>query len=163
MSVDNPIPLEILVGELLTKHEQTLTVAESCTGGLITHLLTNVAGSSGYFIGGVTAYAYEAKVALLGVEWDTLNRYGAVSEETARAMARGVRGRLSSTLGLAVTGIAGPGGGTLDKPVGLTYICLADAAGETVERHVWTGERVQIKQASARAALELVVNYLQHL
>jgi PncC family amidohydrolase len=154
-------PLEVVVGKLLSAQKQTLAIAESCTGGLITHRLTNVAGSSAYLVAGVIAYAYEAKVAALGVTWDTLNRYGAVSEETARAMARGARVKFSSTLGLAVTGIAGPGGGTPEKPVGLTYIALADANGEIVAHHVWKGDRVQNKSYSAEAALALLEKYLR--
>jgi PncC family amidohydrolase len=152
--------LEVAVGKLLRGQKQTLAIAESCTGGLITHRLTNVAGSSAYLVAGVIAYAYEAKVAALGVTWETLNRYGAVSEETARAMARGVRAKFASTLGLAVTGIAGPGGGTPEKPVGLTFIALADASGEIVERHIWNGDRIQNKEQSAQAALLLLKNYL---
>jgi PncC family amidohydrolase len=123
--------------------------------------LTNVPGSSGYLVAGVIAYAYEAKVAALGVSWDTLNRFGAVSEETARAMARGARTKFGSTLGLAVTGIAGPGGGTPDKPVGLTYIAVADAEGEVVERHVWIGNRIQNKEQSAQAALVMLRRFLE--
>jgi PncC family amidohydrolase len=149
-----------MVGKLLSAQKQTLAVAESCTGGLITHRLTNVPGSSSYLVAGVIAYAYEAKVAALGVSGDTLNQFGAVSEEVARAMARGVREKFSSTLGLAVTGIAGPGGGTPEKPVGLTYLALADASGEIVERHVWRGDRVQNKEQSAQAALALLKKYL---
>jgi nicotinamide-nucleotide amidase len=155
------LPLEVVVGNLLSARKQTLAIAESCTGGLITHRLTNVPGSSVYLIAAVIAYAYEAKVAALGVTWDTLNTYGAVSEETARAMARGVREKFSTTLGLAVTGIAGPAGGTPEKPVGLTYIVLADATGETVERHVWKGDRIQNKEQSAEAALKLLEQYLE--
>ena len=154
-------PLEVVVGDLLTAQKQTLAIAESCTGGLIAHRLTNVPGSSGYLVAGVIAYAYQAKVAALGVSWDTLNQFGAVSEETARAMARGVRGKFSSTLGLAVTGIAGPGGGTPEKPVGLTYLALADASGEIVECHVWRGDRAQNKSYSAEAALKLLRKYLE--
>ena len=154
-------PIEVLVGELLSSQKRTLAVAESCTGGLITHRLTNVPGSSVYLIGGVIAYAYEAKVAALGVTWETLNQFGAVSEETVRAMARGVRVMFSCSLGLAVTGIAGPGGGMPGKPVGLTFIALADEAGERVERHVWKGDRIQNKEQSAQAALGLLKNYLE--
>lgn len=146
----------------MTKN-QTLAVAESCTGGLLTHRLTNVAGSSSYFIGGVIAYAYEAKVALLGVTWETLNQFGAVSEETARAMAHGARNRLGSTLGVSVTGIAGPGGGMPNKPVGLTYIALTSARDEIVERYVWPGNRIENKEQSAEAALALLKRYLDRL
>jgi PncC family amidohydrolase len=153
-------PLEVVVGRLLAAQKQTLAVAESCTGGLITHRLTNVPGSSAYVIVSVIAYAYEAKVAALGVSWDTLNRFGAVSAETVTEMARGVRERFSSTLGVAITGIAGPGGGTAEKPVGLTYIALADANDVIVERHVWSGDRLQNKEQSAEAALALLYRYL---
>jgi PncC family amidohydrolase len=153
-------PLEVVVSRLLTAHKQTLAIAESCTGGLITHRLTNVPGSSAYFIGAVIAYAYEAKVAALGVTWDTLNRFGAVSAETARAMACSVREKYSSTLGLAVTGIAGPSGGTPAKPVGLTYIALASADDVVVEKHIWRGTRIENKEQSAEAALALLYRFL---
>ncbi len=153
-------PLEVVVGRLLAAQKQTLAVAESCTGGLITHRLTNVPGSSAYVIASVIAYAYEAKVAALGVAWDTLNRFGAVSEQTVTEMARGARTKFSSTLGLAVTGIAGPGGGTPDKPVGLTYIGLVTANEVVIEKHIWQGDRVQNKELTAEAALGLLYRYL---
>ena len=105
-------PLEILVGDLLRQHGLRLAVAESCTGGLIGHRLTNIPGSSTYYMGSVTAYAYEAKVRLLGVTWETLEKHGAVSRATVLEMARGVRRALAADIGLAVSGIAGPGGGT---------------------------------------------------
>ena len=162
VSAESQELLEVAVGRLLSAQKQTLAIAESCTGGLITHRLTNVPGSSGYLVAGVIAYAYEAKVAALGVSWDTLNQYGAVSEQVARAMARGSRDKFSSTLGLAVTGIAGPGGGMPEKPVGLTYIALADADGEIVKRYVWSGDRVQNKTHSAQAALTLLKEYLEN-
>ncbi len=154
-------PLEVSIGRWLTAKKYTLAVAESCTGGLITHRLTNVPGSSAYVVAAVVAYAYEAKVAALGVSWDTLNTFGAVSAETVSEMARGVREKFASTLGLAITGIAGPGGGTPEKPVGLTYIALASANALLVERHIWRGNRIQIKEQSAQAALALVQNYLE--
>ena len=153
-------PLEVVVGKLLTEKKQTLAIAESCTGGLITHRLTNVSGSSAYVIASVIAYAYEAKVAALGVTWATLNKFGAVSQETVTEMARGAREKFSATIGLAITGIAGPGGGTPDKPVGLVYIALADAHDVIVEKHIWRGDRLQNKEQSAQAALELLYRYL---
>ena len=156
-------PLEVSVGKLLAAQKQTLALAESCTGGLVTHRLTNVPGSSDYFVAGVIAYAYEAKVAALGVTWDTLNQFGAVSEETARAMARGVREKFSTTIGVAITGIAGPGGGMPGKPVGLTYIALVSDSAEIVERHVWTGNRIENKEQSAQAALTLLKRYLEQV
>lgn len=157
----NSPDLEVTIGKLLTEKKLTLAIAESCTGGLITHRLTNVPGSSAYLVVAVIAYAYEAKVAALGVSWDTLNKFGAVSEETASAMARGVRERFGVSLGLAVTGIAGPGGGTPEKPVGLTYFGLADANNVIVEKHVWKGNRVQVKEQSAQAGLLLLKNFLE--
>lgn len=153
-------PLEISVGRLLTEQKQTLAVAESCTGGLITHRLTNVPGSSAYVIVSVIAYAYEAKVAALGVSWETLNQFGAVSRETVTEMARGVRERFAASLGLAITGIAGPGGGTPEKPVGLTYIGLATPERVIVEKHIWQGNRLQVKEQSAEAALKLLYEHL---
>lgn len=152
--------LEVTLGKLLTEKRMTLALAESCTGGLITHRLTNVPGSSAYVIASVIAYAYEAKVAALGVSWDTLNRFGAVSEETVREMARGARERFGATIGLGVTGIAGPGGGTADKPVGLTYFGLASAEVVLIERHIWKGNRIEVKEQSAQSALEFVYRYL---
>jgi nicotinamide-nucleotide amidase len=156
-------PLEVVVGRLLIAQKKTLALAESCTGGLITHRLTNVPGSSAYVIASVIAYAYEAKVAALGVSWDTLNQFGAVSQETVAEMARGVCEKFSATLGLAVTGIAGPGGGVPGKPVGLTYIGLATPERVIVEKHLWQGNRLQNKESSAQAALDLLYRYLtQH-
>ncbi|MBM3127104.1 MAG: CinA family protein [Chloroflexi bacterium] len=152
--------LEVVVGKLLTEQKHTLAIAESCTGGLLTHRLTNVPGSSAYIIASVIAYAYEAKVAALGVSWDTLNTFGAVSAETVTEMARGARAKFSATLGLAITGIAGPGGGMPGKPVGLVYLALADADAVIVEKHIWRGDRLQNKEQSAQAALELLHCYL---
>ena len=163
-----PKTIEEKIGMLLTKQRLTLATAESCTGGLVAHRITNVPGSSAYFVGGVVAYANEAKESLLGVQAETLAVHGAVSEETAREMARGTRQRLESDVAVAITGIAGPAGGTPDKPVGLTYVALsapgADVSAppvELVERHVWTGERLENKEASAEAALRLVADYLK--
>jgi PncC family amidohydrolase len=161
MNTEHTELLEVILGRLLTEKKQTLAIAESCTGGLITHRLTNVPGSSAYIIASVIAYAYEAKVAALGVSWDTLNKFGAVSAETVTEMARGAREKFSATIGLAITGIAGPGGGTPDKPVGLVYIALADANDVIVERHIWRGNRLQNKEQSAQAALELLYRYLK--
>lgn len=118
-------PLEALAGELLRSHGWRLAVAKSCTGGLVGHRLTNVPGSSDYFLGGVISYANDAKVRLLGVRWDTLETFGAVSRETVLEMAHSVRQLLSADIGLSVSGIAGPGGGTPEKPLGLTWIGLS--------------------------------------
>jgi PncC family amidohydrolase len=155
--------LEARVGELLLQHHLTLAVAESCTGGLVGHRLTNVPGSSAYFLGGVMAYSYEAKERLLGVQHDTLYDHGAVSELTALEMARGVRRALGADVGLAVTGIAGPGGGMPGKPVGLTWIALSARDGERAESHTWEGDRLANKSQSAEAVLALLQRYLRSL
>ena len=155
------ITLEVEAGELLRKHGWKLAAAESCTGGLIGHRITNIPGSSDYYLGSVTAYAYEAKVRLLGVQWDTLKQYGAVSQEIALEMARGVRQALEAEVGLSVTGIAGPGGATPDKPVGLTWIGLSAPNYEKAWKFIWQGDRLQNKELSAEAALQLLVDYLK--
>jgi len=154
-------PLEELVGELLRQGGLRLAVAESCTGGLIGHRLTNIAGSSTYYMGSVTAYAYEAKVRLLGVTWETLEKHGAVSRDTVLEMARGVRHALAADIGLAVSGIAGPGGGTPEKPVGLTWIGLSAPQLQFGRQNIWNGDRIYNKEASAEASLQLLVDYLQ--
>lgn len=148
--------LEEAVGRLLLGRRMTVAVAESCTGGLITHRLTNVPGSSRYFLGGVVAYANEAKIQILGVPEETLAAHGAVSAETAQAMAEGVRRLLGADVALAVTGIAGPTGGTPEKPVGLTYIALATAETTLGREYRWIGSRLHNKEASAEAALKLL-------
>lgn len=152
--------LEARIGELLHPRNLRLVVAESCTGGLLGHRLTNVSGSSTYFVGGLIAYANEAKVELLGVRQETLEKYGAVSRETVLEMARGARERLAADIGLAVTGIAGPGGGTPDKPVGLTWIGLSTQDYDDAKRFVWQGDRLNNKEHSAEAALNLLMKYL---
>jgi nicotinamide-nucleotide amidase len=135
----------------------TVAAAESCTGGLISHAITEVPGSSGYFVGGVVSYSDRAKAAILGVPEATLARYGAVSAQTARAMAVGARDHLGAMLAVAVTGIAGPDGGSADKPVGLTFIAVAGPRGVVLERHVWRGGRGANKRAGAAAALRLLL------
>jgi PncC family amidohydrolase len=153
--------LEVIVGRLLEQREMTLAAAESCTGGLVSHRITNVPGSSAYYSGSVTAYSNEIKEAVLRVRRDTLIQYGAVSEQVALEMARGVRDVLRADIGLAVTGIAGPGGGTPEKPVGLVYVALAAPDGEWVERRVWNGNRAENKACSAEAVLDLLRRYLE--
>ena len=135
----------------------TLATAESCTGGLVGHLLTEVPGSSDAFRGGIIAYADEVKLAILHVPGPTLAAHGAVSAQTAVAMAEGARAALGVDVAVAVTGIAGPAGGSPDKPVGLTYVAVADAAGHDVQRCRWSGDRQANKLASAGAALDLLV------
>jgi len=153
--------LENQVGQILAERKLTLATAESCTGGLLGHRLTNVVGSSAYYAGGVVAYSYETKEHLLGVHHDTLYEHGAVSTETAVEMARGVRRALGTDLGIAITGIAGPGGGLPGKPVGLVYIALSFRAGDVVKRYVWDSDREGNKARSAEAALELLREFLQ--
>lgn len=152
--------LEEQLGKLLLERNLTISSAESCTGGLVMHRLTNVAGSSEYFLGGIVAYSNGIKHSLLGVQENTLNVFGAVSEQVAAAMARGVRGSLGSDMAIGVTGIAGPGGGTEEKPVGLTFIALTTADSTHVHRFVWDGDRVANKESSAEAALQIVIDYL---
>ena len=152
--------LEEVVGKLLTDRELTVGLAESCTGGLAGHRLTNVPGSSTYFLGGIVAYSNEAKERLLGVSHDTLLEHGAVSAETALEMARGARHALGSDIGLGTTGIAGPGGAMPGKPVGLVYIALSAQGVERVERYVWDGDREGNKALSAEAALAMLKAYL---
>ena len=138
----------------------TVAVAESCTGGLIGHRLTQVPGSSAAFLGGVTAYHDAVKERVLGVPAEILEREGAVSEATAVAMAEGARRLLRAHVAVAVTGIAGPSGGTDDKPVGLTYVALAGPDATACERYLWRGERTTNKESSAEAALALLCRYL---
>jgi PncC family amidohydrolase len=157
----NQEPLEVQVGKLLTAKNLTLALAESCTGGLVGHRLTEVPGSSAYFLGGYLAYANEAKERLLGVQHATLDDFGAVSAETAEEMARGARRALGADIGLSVTGIAGPTGETPGKPVGLTFIALSTHAGERCERHRWESDRSGNKILSAEAALDLLRRYLE--
>ncbi|HXF85512.1 MAG TPA: CinA family protein [Anaerolineales bacterium] len=154
--------LEEMVGNLLRARHLTLALAESCTGGLIGDRVTNVPGSSEYFLGSVVAYAYEAKVALLGVSWDTLNKYGAVSRAAVLEMARGVKRALSSDIAISVSGIAGPGGGTPEKPVGTTWIALIARDGEWARQFHFSGNRIQNKLSAAEAALQMLLDYLQN-
>jgi PncC family amidohydrolase len=155
--------LEVVVGQALLEHHLTVAVAESCTGGLIGHRLTNVPGSSTYFLGGIISYAYDAKERLLGVSHDTLYNYGAVSEQTAREMARGARRALGADVAVSVTGIAGPGGAMPGKPVGLTWIGLSAREAEEARHYIWSGDREANKAQSAEAALAMLAAYLHGL
>ena len=156
-----PQEIEFTIGELLRKRGLRLATAESCTGGLVGHRLTNVAGSSDYFVGGVIAYANAVKMQALGVHLQTLDEYGAVSRETVLEMASGVRRALAADIGLAVSGIAGPGGGTLEKPVGLVWIGLSAPQATAARRFLFAGDRPSIKEQAAQAALELLDETLQ--
>ncbi len=158
--------LEVEVGPLLLKGNYRLVVAESCTGGLVSHRITNVAGSSEYYIGGVCAYAYEAKRSLLGVKRKTLKKYGAVSRETVLEMSTGVRKLFSmeipfeSLIGISISGIAGPGGGLPGKPVGLVWMSLSTDKGTWAWQKLFKGNRIQIKEQSSDYVLLLLLQYL---
>ena len=151
------------LGRRLTADALTVATAESCTGGLLASVLTDVAGSSAYMLGGVVSYSNHAKMRLLGVQDATLQTHGAVSAESAAEMAQGVRRLLGSDIGLSTTGIAGPGGGTPDKPVGTVYLHLSANDAEWGEHHVWPHDRAGNKLASVQASLDLALRYLgQH-
>ena len=154
--------VEQTIGALLRTRGLKIATAESCTGGLVADHITNVPGSSDYFLGGVIAYAYETKVALLHVSWDTLRLHGAVSRETVIEMALGVRKALGSDIGVSVSGIAGPGGGSPDNPIGTTWIGLSASDGNWARKFVWSGDRRNNKQSSAQAALQFVLDYLDN-
>jgi nicotinamide-nucleotide amidase len=154
--------LEAQVGALLRARKWMICAAESCTGGLVMHRLTNIAGSSDYVIGGVVAYSNEIKEHVLRVSPETLMTYGAVSIETAAEMAQGALALFGADIAVSVTGIAGPGGGTSEKPVGLTYIGLAKRGqASTVQKHIWGGSREENKAASAEAVLRWLMEILQ--
>ena len=152
--------LETKIGILLRSRGLKIATAESCTGGLVADRITDIPGSSDYFVGGVIAYAYEAKVALLHVSWDTLRLHGAVSRETVIEMARGIRTALGAEIGISVSGIAGPGGGLPEKPVGTTWIGLSARDGDWARMFLWEGDRRFNKESSAQAALQFVLDYL---
>lgn len=149
------------VGAALTRRGWTVTTAESCTGGLVLHHLTNIPGSSAYVLGGIVAYDNAIKARLLHVPADVLRDHGAVSPATALAMARGALALIGADCAVSVTGIAGPGGGTAEKPVGLTYFAAVTRAGIVREfHHVASGDRAAVKAESAAAALRLLLSIL---
>lgn len=148
---------EARVRAVLTEMGKTLATAESCTGGLLGDRITGVAGSSAYYLGGVIAYANDVKENLLGVSKETMIAHGAVSEETALEMARGARKALQADYGLSVTGIAGPGGGSPEKPVGLTWVAVSGPEGDRAERFVYPGDREENKHAAVDSVLELLL------
>ena len=147
------------IGDLLRRQGLTLGVVESATGGLISHLITNVPGSSDYYLGSVTAYSNEVKIRVVGVGGETIGEYGAVSPQVAEEMAQGGRELLAVDICLADTGIAGPGGALPDKPVGLFYIGLADKEGAYSRRFQFTGNREEIKLSAACAVLDWLREY----
>ena len=141
----------------LKKHRMTIATAESCTGGLLAHLLTNISGSSEYFDRGVISYSNRSKIELLNVPEKILAKYGAVSEQVARAMAKGIRTSAGVNIGVSTTGIAGPTGGTNDKPVGLVYVGIATQDDVVVKRFLFSGDRLQNKKQACDAALSLLL------
>jgi len=149
-----------VVGNLLTRQNKSFSVAESCTGGLISYMITSVAGSSSYYLGGVTSYANSIKTEYLGVKNSLLERVGAVSAEVAEKMATGIREKSGADISLSVTGIAGPGGGSTEKPIGTVFICLASTAKTEVQRFRFSGNRYEIQHIAAQTALNLVRQHL---
>jgi len=160
------IPLAKKVGKLLISHNLHLVTAESCTGGLLSNMITDIPGSSEYFIGGVSTYSYEAKEKILGVNHETLVNFGAVSEETVKEMAIGARQVFAGAvpfdqiIGISVSGIAGPGGGMLGKPVGLVWFGLSTPFDTIAIKQIWNGTRIQNKKISAIFALQLIESFL---
>ena len=154
---------EIFLGEHLSIRGLTLSVAESFTGGMIAHVITNAPGSSRYFQGGVIAYANEVKMEILGVAEQTLIDHGAVSRETVLEMARGVRSALDTDIGISSSGIAGPDGGSPEKPVGLAWIGLSAAGTEYAEQFLFVGDRLQIKEQAVYTAIERLISFLPQL
>lgn len=135
----------------------SVATAESCTGGMLASVITDIPGASGYFRGSIVAYADATKVALLDVPEATLGAHGAVSAQVARVMATGLRDRLGVSLAISITGVSGPDGGSDEKPVGLTYIGLADRRTSDVRRHTWTGDRATNRRESVRSALRWLI------
>ncbi len=157
MADDPLVALAARVHERCLARGVHLATVESCTGGLVGHLITETPGSSACYVGGFVTYSDQLKQDLVDVPGEVLAAHGAVSAQTAVAMATGGRIRTGADLGAAVTGIAGPDGGTAQKPVGLTYVAVSDAAGCEVRRYLWSGERADNKRASAEALLELIL------
>ena len=145
-----------MVGQMLCAKGYTISCAESCTGGLLTSTLTDVPGSSAYVMGSVVSYSNDVKSRILHVAEGTLAAHGAVSPETARAMAEGVRNLMQTDVGVGITGIAGPGGGSPEKPVGLVYIAVSTLGKTSVEKNVFSGVRAEIKRAAVNKALAIV-------
>ncbi len=161
--MDNPKKnsLEFKIGDLLRSRAWTLATAESCTGGLVADRITDIPGSSDYFVGAIVAYANSVKIHSLGVSGETIERYGAVSRETVLEMALGARAALQADIAVSVSGIAGPGGGQPCKPVGATWVGLAASDGAWARLFTWDGDRVQNKVSSSEAVLQMLYDYLQ--
>jgi nicotinamide-nucleotide amidase len=147
----------VKISNLLKEKHLTIATAESCTGGLIAHSLTNISGSSDYFDRGIVSYSNNAKVELLDVSQDILDKYGAVSEQVAKAMAEGVRIKSNTDIGIATTGITGPTGGTPEKPVGLVYIAVSTKENTIVKKFLFTGDRLENKESICNVALQMLL------
>lgn len=158
--LDELIALAKRIQSIMVERQLTLATAESCTAGLIGHVITENNGSSTYYVGGLISYSNSLKEHELAVPLHTLEQHGAVSAQTCVAMAEGARSRYGADIGLAVTGIAGPDGGSTNKPVGLTYVAVADAGGHDVRRNIWNDDRHSNKVHSAAAALALLLERL---
>jgi len=154
--------LESKIGMILDRKRKTIALAESCTGGFVGHKLSSVSGSSSYFIGGVVAYRNEIKKLMLDVNEATISNFGAVSENTALEMAEGVRKKFNSSIGLSLTGIAGPTGGTSDKPVGLVYIGYASEKNQFAKKCFFHGNRHNIKYRATYSAMDFVRRQVNH-
>jgi len=154
---------EYQIGDMLRYEGLKLAVAESCTGGLIGHLITNAPGSSDYFMGSVISYSDKVKIHIVGVRPETIENYGAVSRETVLEMAHGVRLALNADIGLSVSGIAGPGGGTTEKPVGTVWIGLNAQDMNNAWCYHWDGNRIEVKEQTAQQALKLLINYVSEI
>ena|SRR3989304_4186468 len=152
--------LEKMIGDHLRAKGWTLSIAESCTGGLVSDLITDVPGSSDYFEGGIISYSNLAKVELLGIPSTSIRRYGAVSSQVAKKMAEGVRKAFHTTFGVSITGIAGPGGGSRKKPVGLVFIAVSDGKRTIVKKEKLKGSRREIKKESARRSLKYFYDFI---
>ena len=152
-----------MVGQMLCAKGYTISCAESCTGGLLTSTLTDVPGSSAYVMGSVVSYSNDVKSRILHVAEETLAAHGAVSPETARAMAEGVRNLMQTDVGVGITGIAGPGGGSPEKPVGLVYIAVSTLGKTSVKKNVFSGVRAEIKRAAVNKALAMVQEMIREM
>ncbi|MBI2251197.1 MAG: CinA family protein [Armatimonadetes bacterium] len=153
----------ILIAKILKKNNLTLAVSESCTGGLISHNITNLSGSSKFFLGGIIAYSNEIKINFLDIKEILIKKYGAVSKIVAKELASKIKEKFNSTFGIGVTGIAGPSGGNIKKPVGLVYIALVFKNFNLVKKYQFKGERLEIKEKAAFQTFKIFKEYLAYL
>jgi len=156
MTMDEPI--EARLADLLRARDRTIAVAETFTGGLVSDIITNMPGASRYFLGGIVTYSDRSKVKSLGVRESTLRVNGAVSEQTASEMALGVREHFGSDYGIAITGLAGPGGASFGKPIGLVFFSFTDGKTTMVDRMEFSGDRLNIKRAAASQILRMTLD-----